>query len=295
MSEQRAPAAIGRRGMRVGVAVAATVVTLGLATAAAVVAPQAPLVVVETLSSRSADLLRRAGSALPLGYAFVAGMVAAVNPCGFVLLPAWLGAYVSDRAAAGGGRPVRHSISVALSLTGGVVGLFLVVGAVVAGVSGSFILAFPWIGLGLGVLLTGVGGAVVAGHAFHLSFVDDLTGRLARGARASSARSYATYGVVYGLASLSCTLPAFLAVLATSFLSGGYLTALIQFVMFGAGMAAVLATMTVLAGWLTGRAPSALQRFSRQAIRLSGVLLLIGGGYLVYYWLSIWPLLRPAS
>lgn len=295
MNAQRAAVSIERRGMRVGLAVAATLVTLGLAAAAAVLTPRAPLLVVEALSSRSADFLRRAGSVLPLGYAFVAGMVAAVNPCGFVLLPAWLGAYVSDRAAAGGGRPVRHSISVALSLTGGVVALFLVVGAVVAGVSGSFILAFPWIGLGLGVLLTGVGGVVVAGHAFHLSFIDDWTGRLARGARTSSARSNATYGVVYGLASLSCTLPAFLAVLATSLLSGGYLTALIQFVMFGAGMAAVLATMTVLAGWLTGRAPGALRRFSRHAIRVSGLWLLIGGGYLVYYWLSIWPLLRPAS
>jgi cytochrome c biogenesis protein CcdA len=253
------------------------------------------LVVVETLSSRSADLLRRAGGALPLGYAFVAGMVAAVNPCGFVLLPAWLSAYVSGRGTMGDDRPVRHSLSVALSLTGGVVGLFLVVGAVVAGVSGSFIVAFPWVGLGLGVLLTAVGGLVLAGRSIHLAFIDDWTAKLSRGAKSSSARSYATYGVVYGLASLSCTLPAFLAVIATSLLSGGFLAALVQFVMFGAGMAAVLASMTVLVGWLAQRPHRALRTFSRYAIRLSGLLLLVGGGYLVYYWLSVWPLLRPAS
>jgi cytochrome c biogenesis protein CcdA len=277
------------------VAAAATAVTLALAVAAAVLAPRVPLLVVETLSSRSADLLRRTGTVLPLGYAFAAGMVAAVNPCGFVLLPAWLSAYVSDRVAAAGGRPVRHSISVALSLTGGIVGLFLVVGAVVASVSGSFILAFPWIGLGLGVLLTAIGGVAVAGHGFHVPLVDHWTARLARGETGTSARSYAKYGVVYGLASLSCTLPAFLAVIATSLLSGGYLAALAQFVMFGVGMAAVLATMTVLVGWLAGRAQGALRRFSRHAIRVSGVLLLLAGGYLVYYWLSVWPLLRPAS
>jgi cytochrome c-type biogenesis protein len=294
VTEQPAPA-IDRQGMRVGVAVAVTAGTLGLALAASVLAPRAALLFVETLSSRSAGLLQRAGNALPLGYAFVAGMVAAVNPCGFVLLPAWLSAYVSDRSALGGDHPIRHSISVALSLTGGVVVLFLVVGAVVAGVSGSFILAFPWIGLGLGVLLTAVGGMVLAGRSFHLSFIDDWTTKLARGAKASSARSYATYGVVYGLASLSCTLPAFLAVLATSLLSGGFLAALVQFVMFGAGMAAVLASMTVLVGWLAQRPHRALRTFSRYAIRLSGLLLLVGGGYLVYYWLSVWPLLWPAS
>lgn len=287
--------AVDRPRMRVGVAVAATGVTLGVAVAAAAFVPRLPLLLVETLSSRSADVLRRAGSVLPLGYAFIAGMVAAVNPCGFVLLPAWLSAYVSDRARTAGGSPVRHSISVALSLTGGVVVLFLVVGAVVAGVAGSFVVAFPWVGLGLGVLLTAVGGMIVAGRAMHFSLADDWTARLARGANEPSVRSYATYGVVYGLASLSCTLPAFLAVMAISLLAGGFLAALIQFVLFGAGMAAVLATMTILVGWLARRAPGAMRRFARHAVRVSGALLLVAGGYLVYYWLSVWPLLRPAS
>ncbi|MGH2682540.1 MAG: hypothetical protein ACRDIX_04820 [Actinomycetota bacterium] len=98
--------------------------------------------------------------------------------------------------------------------------------------------------------------------------------------------------MVYGLASLSCTLPAFLAVITTSLLSGGYLMALLQFVMFGAGMAAVLAGLTVLVGLMSRSAPEALRRLSRHAVRVSGALLLLAGGYLVYYWLSVWPILR---
>ncbi|MGH9169097.1 MAG: hypothetical protein ACRD02_14840 [Acidimicrobiia bacterium] len=183
----------------------------------------------------------------------------------------------------------------AISLTAGVVALFLVVGGVVAGVSGSFIVAFPWIGLGLGVVLTALGAVVLAGRSLHLSIVDEWAGRLARDSRPPSARSYAKYGAVYGLASLSCTLPAFLAVIATSLLSGGYLAALIHFVLFGMGMAAVLATMTILVGWLAGRAHRALRRISRHAVRVSGVLLLLAGGYLVYYWLSVWPILRGTA
>lgn len=281
--------------VRIGVWVSATLLILAVALAGAVLAPRVPLIVVEALSSRTAELLRRTGTALGLGYAFVAGMVAAVNPCGFVLLPAWLGVYVSDRAEAGGTGAVRHSVVVALSLTGGVIGLFLGVGAVVSAVSGSFILAFPWVGLGLGVLLTALGGGVLAGRSLHLSLVEGWAARLARRTNTPSVRSYARYGVIYGLASLSCTLPAFLAVTTTSLLSGGYLIALLQFVMFGAGMAAVLATMTVLVGLLGGRSHGALRWFSRHAVRASGVLLLLAGGYLVYYWLSIWPLLRRVS
>ncbi|MGH2765086.1 MAG: cytochrome c biogenesis CcdA family protein [Actinomycetota bacterium] len=291
----RPPDSIRPDRVRVGIWVSATLLVLGVALAGAVLAPRAPLVLVEALSSRTAKLLRSTGTALGLGYAFVAGMVAAVNPCGFALLPAWLGAYLSDRAEAGGTGAVRHSILVALSLTGGVIGLFMVVGAVAAGVSGSFVVAFPWVGLGLGVLLTAVGGGVLAGRSLHLSLAEGWASRLARGAGAPSARSYARYGLVYGLASLSCTLPAFLAVITTSLLAGGYLMAFLQFAMFGVGMAAVLAGMTVLVGLMSRSAPAALRRFSRHAVRASGILLLLAGGYLVYYWLSVWPLLRRAS
>ncbi|MGH2677644.1 MAG: cytochrome c biogenesis CcdA family protein [Actinomycetota bacterium] len=269
--------------------VTATALTLALAVAGAVLAPRAPLIFVEAVSSNAAGLLRRTGLGLGLGYAFVAGMVAAVNPCGFVLLPAWLGAYLSDRPGTGG--EVRRSIAVALSLTGGVVVLFLVVGAGVSAVSASFIATFPWIGLGLGVALTAVGGGVLAGRSPQLSLIGGWTARLTRGTAGPSLRSYALYGVVYGLASLSCTLPAFLAVVTFSLLAGGYLAAIIQFVLFGVGMAAVLASMTVLVGWLSGRGTRVLRRLSRYAIPVSGVLLLLAGGYLVYYWLSVWPLL----
>jgi cytochrome c-type biogenesis protein len=278
--------------VRTGVWISATALMLAAAVAAAVLAPRAPLVLVEGLSSRTAELLRSTGTALGLGYALVAGMVAAVNPCGFVLLPAWLGAYLADRAEAGGAGAVRQSVVVALSLTGGVIALFIVVGAVVAGISGSFIVAFPWVGLGLGVLLIALGGGALAGRSLHLSVVQGWADRLARDSGTPTARSYTRFGVVYGLASLSCTLPAFLAVITTSLLAGGYLMALLQFTMFGTGMAAVVAGMTVLVGLLSRGAPEALRRFSRHAVRVSGVLLQLAGGYLVYYWLSVWPLLR---
>ncbi len=34
---------------------------------------------------------------LPVGYAFGAGMVSAVNPCGFAMLPAYLSLYLGAR------------------------------------------------------------------------------------------------------------------------------------------------------------------------------------------------------
>ena len=50
-----------------------------------------PLIFVESLSARVSGIFLSLGTKAPLGYAFVAGMIASVNPCGFVLLPAYLG------------------------------------------------------------------------------------------------------------------------------------------------------------------------------------------------------------
>ena len=49
---------------------------------------------IESLSSSSTTAVGRLAAAAPLGYALGAGMVAAFNPCGFALLPSYLGLYL---------------------------------------------------------------------------------------------------------------------------------------------------------------------------------------------------------
>ena len=49
---------------------------------------------VESASSASAQALGSLSGILPVGYAIGAGMVAAVNPCGFAMLPSYLGLYL---------------------------------------------------------------------------------------------------------------------------------------------------------------------------------------------------------
>src|SRR3990170_297595 len=47
-----------------------------------------------TLSQLASAWLGNVADLLPVGYAFGAGMVSTVNPCGFALLPAYLGLYL---------------------------------------------------------------------------------------------------------------------------------------------------------------------------------------------------------
>ena len=62
---------------------------------------------VEGLSGDSSSFLSSIGFLAPLGFAFVAGMVSTVNPCGFAMLPAYLGLYLGSNEV---GRDQTHAL-----------------------------------------------------------------------------------------------------------------------------------------------------------------------------------------
>src|SRR5712692_7533765 len=72
----------------------AVVATLTVAVLAARAGSNSALALaVATLAGNATDALQGVGEAIPLGFAFGLGMAAAVNPCGFALLPTYLGLY----------------------------------------------------------------------------------------------------------------------------------------------------------------------------------------------------------
>src|SRR5215472_4883275 len=118
---------------RTWLAAGVTAAVLGLAVAAGILATSAasgPLLFVETLSARISGVLLSLGTKAPLGYAVVAGMVASVNPCGFVLLPAYLGLYLGDDGGTPGRRPTGRAIVVSVTVTASFVLLFGLAGII---------------------------------------------------------------------------------------------------------------------------------------------------------------------
>src|SRR3546814_21089418 len=75
----------------------------------------------------------------PLAIAFASGMLAPVNPCGFAMLPAYLGFFLGQE---GGDRDVRASVSrslgVGLSVSAGFLLVFSIVGLAIYHLSASF-------------------------------------------------------------------------------------------------------------------------------------------------------------
>lgn len=146
----------------------AALLTLGLlvvtVTAALLTNPDVHLVTggVESPSFGLTVLLGGAVSAFPLGYAFGAGIVAAVNPCGFVLLPAYLALYLGQTDSAGSRFPIARRLGQALRvsalITAGFVVLFGLAGFGVSLAASAIGASFPWVGLAVGLLLVFAGG-----------------------------------------------------------------------------------------------------------------------------------------
>jgi cytochrome c-type biogenesis protein len=263
---------------------------LALAVAGAVRSSPAalgPLIVVESLSARISGILLSLGTKVPLGYAFVAGMVASVNPCGFVLLPAYLGYYLGDDGGARGGRGrTGRALAVSATVTASF-GLLFGLAGILAGLAASALASsLPWIGTAVGVGLILLAGMLASGRELTASLAPRVAHHLGTATRNRSLGGYAAYGTAYGLASLGCTLPVFLGVVGTSLQLHGLADAVGQFVLFGIGMGAVLAALTLATAWFGDGLLRRAQAVRRHVGWVSAVLLWLAGAYIVYYWLT---------
>ena len=249
---------------------------------------------VEHASSNGSTWLRDLSIALPLGYAFGAGMVAAVNPCGFALLPAYLGLYLGDSNDADRGSRtsrVGRALVISVSVTLGFVVLFGITGLILGSVTSSLTTVFPWVGLIVGVALVLVAARMMTSSTLYSGFGERMAGRVSGMAQGRNVAGYFAYGIGYGLASLSCTLPIFLA------LAGGTLTtqrlaaSLSEFVLYALGMGFVITILTMVVALFKMAAVQRVRNLGRLVQPVSAAMLLLAGGYIVYYWLTLGGLL----
>ena len=210
-------------------------------------------------------------------YAFAAGAVATVNPCGFALLPAWFArgmAAHADRPAAE--RLVRSVLSGgAVSL--GFVTIFAIAGVIFASGAGWVGPALPWIGIVLGLGLALVGAGWVTGTRLPgLPYV-------AACQRVNTRYGAFGFGLSYGLVSISCTLPVFMSVAGLTFLLEDTPSP-VGMLSFLAGAASVL-TLVSVGGTVSGSGLAQFVQGQTNLLRqLAGALTFLAGIYIVLYW-----------
>ena len=250
---------------------------------------------VESLSGGSSNVLGGLGLLAPLGFAFAAGMASAVNPCGFAMLPAYLGLYLGSDDQAGqelqATRHIGKAFLVGGSVTAGFIVLFGSVGMVISlGARGVVVQVLPWLGLVIGVALALAGSWMLGGGKIYTGFAARAANRMGDPTTVSP-KGYFLFGLSYGTASLSCTLPIFLAVVGTSLATSSILTSLGQFLLYALGMGVVILGLTLGMAFFKGAMVKGLRKALPYVQPVGAWLMVLAGAYIVFYWLTIGGLL----
>ncbi len=215
-----------------------------------------------------------------LTLAFAAGMVATLNPCGFAMLPAYLSYFMGidapDKTRAGS---LRSGLMVGGVVSVGFVVVFGLAGVVISAGFRSVTTWIPWLAVGVGVLVIGLGIAVLAGW--------QMTVGMPKVQRRGNRNGYAGvfgFGVSYAVASLSCTLPVFLSVVATQLTARSFFEGIAVFLAYGLGMSVVLVGITIVLALGKQSLVHRLRSSARYLNRLAGAILIAAGGFIVWFW-----------
>lgn len=207
--------------------------------------------------------------------ALSAGMLAAVNPCGFALLPAYLSLLVAGDSK---GDTLRRALVSTAAMTAGFVAVFGAFGVAMAPAAGWIQQRLPWVTVALGLMLLVAGGWLAAGRALPAPW---------RGPRAPELRrsvpSMALFGAAYAAASLSCTIGPFLAIVVASMRAGSAGESVALFLAYAVGMGLAVGAAALAVALLRTSLIGAVRRAGPAISRAGGVLLMLAGAYVAYY------------
>jgi len=218
-----------------------------------------------------------------LAFAVAAGMLAAVNPCGFAMLPGYLTLFVAS-SGGGGSEPtrwtaVRRALTATAAMTGGFLLVFGTFGLLLAPVASTVQRWLPAFTVLIGAVLIVLGLLMLAGKNVLVRTPKVRLGR----SPASGVMAMAVYGVSYAIASLGCTIGPFLVVTTTTFRSGQVLTGVAGYAAYAVGMGLVVGVLAVAAALAQQSAAAGLRRALPYVNRVGGALLVVAGGYVAWY------------
>lgn len=220
-----------------------------------------------------------------LSFSFLLGLQAFFNPCGFVMLPTYVSMQLGEaEPGVRGWHNVGRGLALGLAISVGFLIVFAAVALAVLGLGGTLVAVFPWIASALGAGLIGLGTAMLLGKRIPTLFrLDARLQRKLSGQRRGGLGFYVSYGAGYGLASISCTLPLFLAVIVQGAFSRGALNGLLHFAAYGLAMTLAMLSMTVTVAVFRQAVARPLLAAMRWLQQVTPFVMMAAGAYLIYY------------
>jgi cytochrome c-type biogenesis protein len=209
-------------------------------------------------------------SAGALSLAILAGALAAFNPCGFALLPAYLVSLVVDREIRQSKSELyRRALKFTSAMTLGFIAVFGSFATLISPFTGSISRYLP--------ILTELVGLVLLARVWSPNI-----------APTNAWRTQIGYGVTFALASLSCTIGPFLAITATAVQTKNVLKVIILFSTYALGMGIVVLILALLVATAQNTWIKRIRNSQKLIGRIGGVLLIAVGLYEAWYgWYEI--------
>ncbi len=214
-------------------------------------------------------------------YSFIAGVLAAVNPCGFVLLPTYLIYFlgsetsqsnISQRAS------LSRALRVSVAVSAGFISLFIVVGVFTRLLSSAVQDNAKYFSFAIGLGLIVFGLVMLAGWKPSI-----LTPNI-KITRDQSIRSMFVFGLAYAIASIGCTIGLLTTVVLGSIGKHGFIAGVVSIALYGLGMALLVTALTLTLSVAHTGLLRVLRRGLRYMDTISAIFVTLTGVYLTLYW-----------
>ena len=239
------------------------------------------------ISSQGSNIISGTLDIFGIGYSFVAGALAAINPCGIVMLPAYLGLYVYNNSGTDSittSKKIFNSLSIVLFVGVGFLALFSL-SAIAVSLSSELIGdLMPFLSILLSLLILYFGIGELKGEKIFSSKISSISSRIGN-PKDVNPIGFILFGVSYGLASVGCALPIFISVVTKSINSPNSQSIFIDFIFYSLGMISVIAILTA-ATFISINSTKKINIFFRRwASPIFGTFLTFAGIFMLSYWI----------
>ncbi len=216
-----------------------------------------------------------------IGFALVAGVLSFFAPCPFAVFPAYAAFFLASKE--GRGSPKSQALKFAGTASAGIIGFYIVLGAILASIGTQLAFYTNYLKLGAIAFIFVFGYVLLAGKQLPVGFLDKWTNKLS--VRFKNWGPFG-YGIIYAIVGAACFLPVILTIALIPIISGKFIVGFSAFIAYGLAISVVLTIATFI---LASGKQKLLQAVAGRAEiikKLSGVVLIATALFLsaFYVW-----------
>ena len=217
-----------------------------------------------------------------LAFPLAAGLIAAFNPCGFAMLPAYLAYFLGHelKSPPDGYQGFLNGVKVSVTLSAGFVFVFALVGILTNTLisENSIEERAGYITLPIGIILILLGLAMIRGYQPNIKIpklhIKNFNRQLP---------SIFLFGVSYAIVSIGCSAPIFFITVGSSFSRDGVINGVAVFITYALGMSIVVTFLTISLSLTRTMIAKNMRRVLPYLSPISGLLLTGAGFFLASY------------